>query len=433
MENEWIVQPLEDCMAAIIDYRGKTPQKTESGIPLITAKVVKGGRIEQPDEFIAEEDYEAWMRRGMPKAGDVLITTEAPLGEVAQLGGERVALAQRLIALRGKPGLLDNTFLKFLMQSNDVQNQLRARSSGTTVFGIRQSELRKIVLTLPPFSEQCAISHVLGTLDDKIELNRHTNVTLEGMARALFKSWFVDFDPVRAKIAGDNPGLLESVADLFPNSFEESGTGEIPKGWVRTPFAATVEIIGGGTPQTSVADYWNGEIPWFSVVDAPRESDVWVIDTQKKITQLGIDGSSARILPIGTTIISARGTVGRVAMAGVPMAMNQSCYGLRGMLGNHGTFTYFFTRQLVSLLQQHAHGSVFDTITRETFMRVDVPSPPKSLVRTFEEIVEPVIQRIRTALFESRALAAIRDALLPNLISGKLRIKDAERIVGRLL
>ncbi len=112
MANEWKVQLLEDCMAAIIDYRGKTPKKTSSGIPLITAKVVKAGRIEQPDEFIAEDDYEAWMRRGIPESGDVLVTTEAPLGEVAQLGNERVALAQRLIALRGKPGVLDNTFLK---------------------------------------------------------------------------------------------------------------------------------------------------------------------------------------------------------------------------------------------------------------------------------------------------------------------------------
>ncbi|MDD5713140.1 MAG: restriction endonuclease subunit S, partial [Smithellaceae bacterium] len=184
-------------MAAIIDYRGKTPTKTSFGIPLITAKVVKGGRIETPDEFIAVDDYELWMRRGIPKAGDVVITTEAPLGEVAQLGAERVALAQRLITLRGKDGLLDNRFLKFLMQSENVQDQLRSRASGTTVLGIKQSELRKILLTLPPIEEQQAIAHILGTLDDKIELNRRMNETLEDMARALFKSWFVDFDPVR--------------------------------------------------------------------------------------------------------------------------------------------------------------------------------------------------------------------------------------------
>ena len=129
MEDDWISRPLGDWMAALIDYRGKTPTKTFSGIPLITAKVVKRGRIEAPDEFIAVDDYEAWMRRGIPKAGDVVITTEAPLGEVGQLATERVALAQRLVALRGKDGLLDNAFLKFLMQSESVQNQLRARAA----------------------------------------------------------------------------------------------------------------------------------------------------------------------------------------------------------------------------------------------------------------------------------------------------------------
>src|SRR5205814_8808169 len=124
----------------------------------------------------------------------------------------------------------DNTFLKFLMQSDAVQDQLRARASGTTVLGIKQSELRKVLLTLPPIDEQRAIAHILGTLDDKIELNRRMNETLEAITRALFKSWFVDFDPVRAKAQGHDPGLPEPLADLFPDSFEESDMREIPKG-----------------------------------------------------------------------------------------------------------------------------------------------------------------------------------------------------------
>jgi type I restriction enzyme S subunit len=167
MGGEWDELTLEESMTAIIDYRGKTPSKTLSGIPLITAKVVKGGRIETPDEFIAEEDYVDWMRRGIPKCGDVVVTTEAPLGEVAQLGSQRVALAQRIICLRGKPGVLDNDFLKFLMQSEWVQEQLRSRATGTTVLGIKQSELRKVMLPLPPIHEQRAIAYILGTLDDK--------------------------------------------------------------------------------------------------------------------------------------------------------------------------------------------------------------------------------------------------------------------------
>src|SRR5690606_39158567 len=161
----------EDCLDDLIDYRGKTPRKTNHGIPLITAKVVKSGRIETPDEFIAEEDYASWMTRGLPKIGDVVLTTEAPLGEVAQIKFLPVALAQRIVTLRGKPGLLDNCYLLYLLQSQEMQEKLVGRSSGTTVIGIKQSELRKIELALPPISEQRAIAHILGTLDDKIELN----------------------------------------------------------------------------------------------------------------------------------------------------------------------------------------------------------------------------------------------------------------------
>ena len=231
MRGKWTTLRLEDCMAAIIDYRGKTPEKTAFGVPLVTAKVIKGGRIETPDEFIAEADYDSWMRRGMPTRGDVVMTTEAPLGEVAQLDGSRVALAQRVITLRGKPDLLDNTFLKFLMQSSDVQEELHYRATGTTVLGIRQSELRQVNLTLPSLPEQRAIASILGALDDKIELNRRMNATLEAMARALFQSWFVDFDPVRAKREGSAPAAMDAeTAALFPSEFVDSELGLIPKG-----------------------------------------------------------------------------------------------------------------------------------------------------------------------------------------------------------
>lgn len=121
MSSEWPVLPLEECLDALIDYRGKTPDKTDSGIPLITAKIIKAGRIETPTEFIAVDNYDAWMRRGIPRAGDVVLTVEAPLGEVAQLGKEKVALAQRVVTLRGKKGLLDSTYLLYLLQSEELQ------------------------------------------------------------------------------------------------------------------------------------------------------------------------------------------------------------------------------------------------------------------------------------------------------------------------
>ena len=238
--------------------------------------------------------------------------------------------------------------------------------------------------------------------------------------------------------AGLQPGMSKTmpgwslappgkIADLFLDHFEDSKLGEIPSGWEVQPLTDTVEIIGGGTPKTSVPEYWNGDIPWFSVVDAPDDSDMWVVDTEKKITQEGVANSSTRLLPVGTTIISARGTVGRIALVGVPMTMNQSCYGLRGLAGKNGYFTYFATRALIASLRQHADGSVFDTITRDTLAGVSIALPPTALIENFETQVGPMSERIRAASLSARTLAALRNTLLPKLISGALRLRDAER------
>ncbi len=327
-------------------------------------------------------------------------------------------------------GIADALFVyySFCARRAELFN-LGAGGSRTPI--LNKGDFERLPFSLPSLGEQRAIARVLGTLDDKIELNRRMSETLEQMARALFRSWFVDFDPVLAKKDGrwkpgqSLPGMPAHLYDLFPDSFVDSELGQIPEGWEVRPFADTTEIIGGGTPKTSVAEYWNGDIPWFSVVDAPRSSDVWVLDTEKKVTLKGIEGSSARVVPVGTTIISARGTVGRLALVGVSMAMNQSCYGLCGRTGKRGYYNYFATRKLVERLQQHTHGSVFDTITRETLRTVSTVVPPSSLVERFEISVAPSLERIRVGLGESSVLVELRDTLLPKLISGELRVPKA--------
>jgi type I restriction enzyme S subunit len=287
---------------------------------------------------------------------------------------------------------------------------------------LNRNHVHPIEVRWPPVDRQRVISEILGALDDKIELNRWMSETLEAMARALFKSWFVDFDPVQAKVEGRDTGLPEEIADLFPDSFEDSELGEIPTGWAVEGFSRTVEILGGGTPQTSVAGYWGGDIPWFSIVDAPRGTEVFVIRTAKKITEEGLRNSATHLVPVGTTIISARGTVGRIALTGVPMALNQSCYGLRGKdASKTGAYTYFATRTLVSALQRQAHGSVFDTITRDTLAGVPFVVPQKGLKNAFEAAIEPIMARLRSCVAEIDKLTASRDALLPKLVSGELR------------
>jgi len=169
-------------VATFIDYRGKTPRKTQSGIPLITAKIVKDGTILPANEYIAVDEYDAWMTRGLPQIGDVVLTTEAPLGEVAQIRDAHVALAQRIITLRGKQGILDNSFLKYFLQSTEGQGRLKARESGTTVTGIKSSELQEVLIPLPPISLQQKIACVLTDIDEKIYVNTQENHNLQEMA-----------------------------------------------------------------------------------------------------------------------------------------------------------------------------------------------------------------------------------------------------------
>ena len=270
-----------------------------------------------------------------------------------------------------------------------------------------------------------------ATLDDKIELNRRMNETLEAMARALFKSWFADFDPVRAKMAGRDPGLPQEIADLFPDRLVESELGEIPESWNVGVLDDAVELLNGGTPRTSAARFWNGDIPWYTPKDAPAPCDVFAVETERTITQAGVDNSATTVLPQRTTVISARGTVGRLACLGRPMAMNQTCYGLRGAGGYGDFFTYWLVRRTVDELRSRTHGTIFDTITRQTFALVDLPLPPARIAEAFESTVTPIMERILSNLRQTSAVAALRDALLPKLVSGELRMNGLESARGR--
>ena len=276
--------------------------------------------------------------------------------------------------------------------------------------GLNRNHLHEASVQVPPLPEQRAIAHVLGTLDDKIELNRRMNETLEEMARALFKSWFVDFDPVRAKMEGrwrrgeSLPGLPADLYDLFPNRLVDSELGEIPEGWEVGVLDDVIELLSGVTPKTSVSDYWGGAIPWYTAKDAPNASDMFVLDTVRTITQSGVENSATRILAVGTTVITARGTVGRLACLGVPMAMNQTCYGIRGAHRYPELFTYWLLRTAVDEFQSRTHGTIFDTITRQTFTLVEMALVPVDLALVFESIVEPLMGHILNNLKETAAL-----------------------------
>ncbi|EHK9041669.1 restriction endonuclease subunit S, partial [Escherichia coli] len=350
MGSNYIEMRLEDCMDAIIDYRGKTPKKVDNGIPLITAKIIKNGRIQEVNEFIAINDYDDWMVRGLPLEGDVVLTTEAPLGEVAQLDARKVALAQRVITLRGKKGILENDYLLYLLQSSFVQNQLDGRASVSTVTGIKQSELREIILRLPPVSLQKSISHQLKCLDKKIDLNNKINKTLEQMSQTLFKSWFVDFDPVidNALDAGNPiPEALQSRAELrqkvrnstdfkplpaeirslFPSEFEETELGWVPKGWHYKNAEEIATISIGKTPPRTqkecFCDKKDSNYAWVSIKDLGNCS-VFIKDSSEYLTSDAVNSYNVKIVPKDAVLLSFKLTIGRIAIAENILTTNEA-------------------------------------------------------------------------------------------------------------
>jgi type I restriction enzyme S subunit len=432
MSSEGTTLPLEELCEAVIDCPHSTPVWMDYGVVVLRSSNIRNGRLDLSNpSFTDENHYDERSKRARIQAGDLVITREAPMGEVCLIPDNlRCCLGQRMVMLRPDSSKCHGKYLLYALQSKRVQNQIKSHEgTGSTVSNLRIPVLKELAIPSPSIEKQKAIAHILGTLDDKIELNRKTNETLEAMAKALFKSWFVDFDPVRAKAEGRPTGLPAEISDLFPDSFEDSVLGEIPRGWQCCSFTKLVDVISGGTPKTSIDGYWNGSIPWFSVVDAPPGSSCWVIQTEKRITPEGLANCSSKLLPTGTTIISARGTVGKVCLAGRDMAMNQSCYGLRSKAENGEFFCFCLTKSLVEILEARAHGSVFSTITRDTLDGVATISPSLEAIQSFNRSTGALLGKIKTNLEENRILGNQRDALLPKLISGELRIPDAEKML----
>ena len=311
------------------------------------------------------------------------------------------------------------TFVYYVLKTIDF----KSFDAGGTVPTLNRNHLTQIQVPIVDSARQEVIGGVLHSLDSKIAANEGLAKTLEDIAQTIFKSWFIDFDPVKAKIAGEKPlGMDFRTASLFPDSFVESDLGEIPVGWEVVPSTDMFEILSGGTPKTSNEEYWNGDIPWFSVVDTPNDGGCFFIKTAKTITQDGLRNSAAKLVRPGITVISARGTVGKTAIAATQSTFNQSCYGVEGKYGDF--LTYLLLKNQISRLQNISHGGMFDTITRETFSSVFVAKPSSELMALFESIVEPMFLEIRTRQFQNQELSEIRDALLPRLVSGELQIPE---------
>ncbi|WP_311568643.1 restriction endonuclease subunit S [Photobacterium arenosum] len=428
MSCNWPQVKLGELVEITSSKRVKMADYVEKGVPFFRSKEVieryKGNTI-TTELYITEEHYQAIKDKfGAPEEGHILLTSVGTLGIPYQVQANDKFYFKdgNLTWFKEFGNAIDAEYLFYWLTSPIAKRKFDEITIGSTQKALTIVALKGIEIDLPPKHVQKQVVQIVKSLDKKLANNRGVNQTLEQMAQAIFKSWFVDFDPVKAKMNGEQPeGMDAATASLFPEKLVESELGLIPEGWKVSSLSELIKLTGGGTPKRSEEKYWNGDIPWFSVKDVPSGSNVFVVDTDEKITELGLNKSSTKLLPKGTTIITARGTVGKLALVGTDMCMNQSCYGIRGIeVGDY--YNYFNLKEAVSTLQRNTHGAVFDTITTKTFETYSMAFSGTELANEFDALVAPLLQKIEANVRQNIELAKLRDTLLPKLLSGEIEL-----------
>lgn len=308
----------------------------------------------------------------------------------------------------------DPLFTSYLLRTIDFQSC----SDKSSVPGVNRNDLHRITVSLPPLAEQKRIASILGALDDKIELNRRMNAKLEDMARTLFKSWFVDFDPVRAKLDGRPPaGMDAATAALFPDAFEESALGLIPKGWRVLPVGEVVECVGGSTPSTSVHSYWaGGRHHWTTPKDFSSLQSPILLGTSRKITDAGLNQIPSGLLPAGTLLMSSRAPVGYLAISAIPVAINQGFIAMKCNTKASNYFMLNWCQVNMSEIKGRATGTTFAEISKQNFRPLPLLLASMNVLDAFTAEVEPLHEQITVNLKQTQTLSNMRDSLLPNLL-----------------
>ncbi len=409
-----------------------------SGVPVISGQHLHGSKVDDCVGFnFVSEEHADRLKNANVQRGDVIFTHAGNIGQVAFIPQssqfERYVISQRQFYMRCDRAKVLPEFVVAYFKTPEGRHQLLANTSQVGVPSIAQpvTYLRTIEIPLPPLPEQRAIAHILGTLDDKIELNRRMNETLEAMARSLFKSWFVDFDPVRAKAEGRDPGLPKPLADLFPARLVDSELGEIPEGWEIRPIGDLAEVVGGSTPKTERAEYWEGGTHhWVTPKDLSGLSMPVLLDTERKITDAGLAQISSGLLPRGTVLLSSRAPIGYLAIAEVPVAVNQGFIAMKPRPGISNLFLLRWASAAHEEIVSHANGSTFLEISKSSFRPIRTVAPATPVMHALDRVARPMYLKVVEHERESRTLAALRDALLPKLISGGLRVRDAANFIG---
>jgi type I restriction enzyme S subunit len=495
MAGEWGEITLADSLEFVVDNRGKTVPPAETGIPLIATNCVSNENL-YPEHinvrYVTQDTFDTWFR-AHPAPGDILLTNKGSKNGAVCLCPDPVGfcIAQDMVALRAKREVIDPLYLFAALRSSVVQYQIKQLNVDSVIPHFKKTDFDKLHIPLPSKKEQERIGQIHFQLCNKIELNRRMNATLEGMAQALFKSWFVDFDPVldNAILAGnpipdefaeraevrrkileqnqnDECSVMNDVPSQatrpdaertgplnksstqnssfkthhspqahFPAAFEfNDELGWIPEGWETSTIDDECEIVGGGTPSTKNPDFWDdGEFPWVTPKDFSALQDKVLLSSSRFLTQAGLNKVSSGLLPKETVLMSSRAPVGYLAITKIETAINQ---GFIGMICNKRLSPEFVLQWADSRMddiKRAAGGSTFAEISKKAFRPFEIVVPNQAALGAYTETAGAIYKRIADGVLASNNLTKLRDTLLPKLISGELRLPEAEQLTEEAL
>lgn len=388
MISNWETIRAEDFCFTVTDGTHDSPKAKETGHYLITSKHLAPYSIDfSSAKKISEEDYQKVIKRSPVEQWDILFSMIGTIGITYLEKNTDIDYACKNMGIFKFNGDKDKAYwLYYYLQTPQAKEYILGHLRGTTQQYLPLGSLRDFPIQVPSAEVRNSITSILRSLDDRIAVNTSINENLEQQAQALFKDMIAD--------------VQEQV-----------------------PFTSVIQVLGGGTPKTGNQEYWNGKIPFFTPKDV---GNPYVLTTEKSITPFGLDNCNSRLYPVNTVFLTARGTVGKVSLAGVPMAMNQSCYALASKEGLHQIIVYHYVLETVKALKHKASGAVFDAIITRDFDTESVPALSSEQIESYIAVAEPIYSEILNRTLENQRLSALRDTLLPKLMNGEIDVSEVK-------
>ena len=408
----------------------------KEGIPTIMPINIGENRVDVRNIARIKAEDASRLSRYLVQAGDIVYSRRGDIERRALIRDREegwLCGTGCLMVRLGDNSPVEPTYASYYLSHPSVRRWLAQHAVGATMPNLNTSIMQALPFVVPPHEEQAAVTAILTALDDKIDLNDRINKTLVAAARAVFKAWFVDLAPIRAKHDGamDFPGMSQHIFEGLSAELSDTPLGPLPTGWQYAPIGQLVSVVGGGTPSTKDAEFWaGGEYAFCTPKDLSKLTSPVLLDTERHLTQIGVAKISSGQLPIGTVLLSSRAPIGYLAIAQTPVSVNQ------GIIAMHSpaipsSYLLFWAEFSMDLIESRAGGSTFAEISKRSFGEIDFLRPDDSALEAFGEITEPILELVASNERESATLAATRDAILPRLVSGEMRVSLRRQGDGR--